>query len=237
MRREHRRELKHDRFVDEIGTLSTRARENQRFLLIATIGVLVLALAVYGAYFYRSSQEQKAQDALGAAIETVDSPLLPPPGGQAVPGAKYKTEAERNTAAEKRFKDVKTKYAGTDAADVADLYLARFDAGRGDVATARKLWSQFIAEHPKHILVGSARFSLYQLRIENGEAAQVANELQAEIGKTEPALPTDSLLVLLAHAYDAQGNGVKSKEAYRRIATEFPDSPYAVEAQRRIGPA
>jgi len=30
---------------------------------------------------------------------------------------------------------------------------------------------------------------------------------------------------------------VKSKEAYKRIATEFPDSPYALEAQRRIGPA
>src|SRR5439155_21814010 len=141
-------------------------------------------------------------------------------------------EAERNAAAEKKFKEVQANYSGSDAADVAALYLARFDAGRGDVAGARKLLGQFISDHPKHILIGSARFSLYQLRIENGEAAQVANELQAEMSKTEPALPGDSLLVLLAHAYDAQGNAVKSKEAYRRIATEFPDSPYAVEAQR-----
>ena len=87
------------------------------------------------------------------------------------------------------------------------------------------------------MLVGSARFSLYQLRIENGEAAAVANDLQTEISKTNPVLPADTLLVLLAHAYDAQGNGVKSKEAYKRIATEYPDSPYALEAQRRVGPA
>src|SRR6184192_4301070 len=134
MRREHRRELKHDRFVDEIGTLSTRARENQRFLLVVTIAVVALALAAYGVYFYRSRQEQRAQDALAAAIETVDSPLLPPAGGQAAPGAKYKTEAERNVAAEKKFKEVQANYSGSDAADVAALYLARFDAGRDDVA-------------------------------------------------------------------------------------------------------
>lgn len=160
-----------------------------------------------------------------------------PQGGQAVPGAKYKTEAERSAAAEKQFKDIQRKFAGTDAADIAALYVARLDAGHGDAVSARRLLEQFIREHPKHLLVGSARYSLYQLRIENGEAAQVASELQAEISKTEPILPADSLLILLAHAYDAQGNGAKSKEAYRRIATEFPDSPYALEAQRRIGPA
>jgi len=237
MRPEHRRELKHDRFVDEIGTLSAKARENQRFLVTVTIAVLVAALAGYGIFFYRSTREQNAQKALAEAIETIDSPLLPPPGGQATPGAKYKTEAERNGAAEKQFKDTQAKYSGTDAADVAGLYLARFDAGRGDTAGARKLLQQFISDHPKHVLVGSARFSLYQLRIESGEAGQVANELQAELNKTDPVLPADTLLALLAHSYDAQGNAAKSKEAYRRIATEYPDSPYAVEAQRRIGPA
>jgi TolA-binding protein len=239
MRREHRRELKHDKFVDEMGSLSTRARENQRFLMTVTVAVVAAALIAYGIYFYRKTQEQKAQDALAGAIDTIDSPLLNPPGSQQPPqpGAKYKTEAERNAAAEKQFKDLESKYGRTDAADVANLYLARLDAGRGDVAGARKLLNAFINEHPKHVLVGSARFSLYQLRIENGEAAQVANELQTEVNKSDPVLPADSLLVLLAHAYDVQGNAQKSKEAYRRITTEFPDSPYALEAQRRMGPA
>jgi TolA-binding protein len=237
MRREHRRELKHDRFVDEIGSLSARARENQRLLITAGVAIIAIIIVVYGVFVYRSTREGKAQQALSDAITTLDSPLLPPAGGQPVPGAKYKTEAERNAAAEKQFKDVKTKFGGTDAADVADLYLARFDAGRGDTATARKLLQQFIHDHPKHVLVGTARFSLYQLRIENGEAQQVANELNAEITKMDPVLPADTLLILLAHAYDAQNNGAKAKEAYKRIATEYPDSPYALEAQRRMGSA
>lgn len=239
MRPEHRRELRHDKFVDEMGSLSTRARENQRFLLLITVGVIAAAVLAYGIYFYRNNREQQAQDALAGAIETIDSPLLNAPGSQQPqqPGAKFKTEAERNTAAEKQFKDLESKYGGTDAADIGNLYLARLDAGRGDVAGARKLLNAFIDEHPKHVLVGSARFSLYQIRIENGEAAQVASELQNEVNKSDPVLPADSLLVLLAHAWDVQGNAQKSKEAYRRITTEFPDSPYALEAQRRMGPA
>ena len=243
MDRQHRRDLKHDKFVDEIGTLSTRARENQRLLLLITGGAVAIALIVYGIFFYRSSQERKAQVALGKAIETIESPLVPPPPApgappqQPVPNAKFKTDAERQAAAEKDFKEVETKFGGSDASDVAGLYLARIEAMRGNTASARKRLQHFIDEHPKHMLVGGARYSLYQLRIDAGEASQVSQEIQTQIGKTDSVLPSDTLLIILAHAYDAQGNAEKSKEAYRRIVTEFPDSPYAIEAQRRVGPA
>ena len=239
MDRQHRRELKHDKFVDELGTLSSRARENQRVLVTITAVVVAAVLIAYGIFFYRSNREKHAQDALAIAISTNDSPLLAPPGGQAQPGAKYKTEKERSAAAEKEFKDVVNKYSGSDAADVAGLYLARFDAGRGDNATARKLLQQFVSDHPKHFLVGSARYSLYQVRIETGESPQIVTEVQAQLAKPadQAVLPPDTLLVLLAHAYDAQGQIEKSRDAYRRIATEFPDSPYAIEAQRKIGAA
>ena len=239
MDRQHRRDLKHDKFVDEIGTLSGKARENQRFLLMITVGVVALALIGYGIYFYRSSREQQAQEALGKAIETIESPLVPPAGAQQQPnpGAKYKTDAERQAAALTQFKEVDAKFSGSAAADVAGLYLARLEANKGDTASARKRLQHFVDEHPKHMLVGGARYSLYQLRIDGGEGSQVAQELQAQIGKPDAPLPSDTMLVLLAHAYEAQGNADKSKETYRRISTEFPDSPYAIEAQRRAGPA
>ncbi|HEY3054645.1 MAG TPA: tetratricopeptide repeat protein [Thermoanaerobaculia bacterium] len=198
-------------------------------------GALVVALVTYGIFFYRSNQERKAQDMLAAAIDTIESPLVTP--NQPNPQAKFKSEVERSAAAEKQFKDLKAKYTGTDAADVADLYLARISAGRGDVASARKLLQNFIQNHPKHLLVGGARYSLYQMRIESGEAQQVTSELNAELAKKDPVLPADSLLVLLAHSYEVQGNDLKSRETYKKIVTEYPDSPFALEAQRRVGPA
>jgi TolA-binding protein len=235
MDRQHRRELKHDKFVDEVGALTERARQNQRLLVLVGAAVILIAAASYGYYFYQSTQERKGQQALATAIETMDAPLVIP--GQTDPKAKFKTEEERNAAAEKQFKAVQADFSGTDAADVAGLYLARISASRGDTATARKLLQAFVADHPKHLLVGSARYSLYQMRIDGGEAAQVVIEINAEIMKEEPVLPADSLLLLLAHAYEVQGNEQKTRETYRRLVTEYPDSPFALEAQRRVGPA
>jgi predicted negative regulator of RcsB-dependent stress response len=236
MDRQHRHDLKHDKFVDEIGALSVRARDNQRMLLTIALGVLAVALGVFGIYFYRSNRETKAQAALATAIASAEGTV-----GEQRPanstGPHFKTEAERMTTAEKQFKDVQSNFSGTDAADVASLYVARLAAGKGDVKTARTLLEDFVSEHDDNILGRSARFSLYQLRIENGEAVQVAKELEEELKKSEPVLPGDSLLVLLAQAWDVQGNSAKSRDAYRRITTEFPESPYVVDAARRAGQA
>ena len=232
MDRQHRHDLKHDRFVDEIGALSARARDNQRLLMVIGGAAVVIALIAYGTFFYRNNREKNAQVVLGSAIETAEATVgAQRPEGST--GLHFKTEAERSAAAEKQFKDVKAKFGGTDAADVASLYIARSAVARGDVKTARELLQNFVGEHEDHILVGAAQFSLYQLRIDNGEAAQVATEVNAELSKAEPVLPGDSLLMLLAQAHSAQGNTAKSKEAYRRITTEFPESPYVVEAARR----
>jgi hypothetical protein len=224
--------LKHDKFVDEIGALSQRARANQRLLLMIGLGAVAIAAIVYGAFFYRGSVETKAQEALANAIETADA-SVGEQQPQGATGPHFKTEAERDVASERQFKDVQAKYSGTDAADVAGLYLARMAVAKGDVKKPRTMLQEFVNDHGDNILVGGARFSLYQLRIENGEAAQVSKELDEELKKSDPVLPGDSLLVLLAQAYDVQGNTAKSKESYRRITTEFPESPYVVEAARR----
>lgn len=237
MDRQHRHDLKHDKFVDEIGVLSGKARDNQRVLLLIAGGLIAMAVIVYGIFFYRGNRENNAQEALATAIETFDAPVgnVPPEQQATQTGPRYKTEPEKIAAAEKQFKDLRAKFSGTDAADIAGLYLARIAAGNGDAKTARPLLEAFVKSQKNHILVGAARFSLYQIRIEGGEAPQVAIELNAELSKAEPELPGDSLLLLLAQAYEAQGDAVKSREAYRRITNEFPESPYVVEAQRRVG--
>ncbi|HEY0371470.1 MAG TPA: tetratricopeptide repeat protein [Thermoanaerobaculia bacterium] len=232
MDRQQRHNLKHDKFVDEIGALSVRARANQRLLFTIGIAAVVIAALGFGIYFFRAHREDEAQQALAKAIETNEATV-----GETQPqgaiGQHFKTEAERTAAAEKAFQGVRANYGGTDAADLAGLYVARIAVAKGDVKTARPLLEDFVSDHGDNILVSTARFSLYQLRIENGEAAQVAQELDSELAKTKPVLPGDSLLVLLAQAYEVQGNAAKSKEAYKRITTEFPESPYVVEAARR----
>src|SRR6185295_1972275 len=185
MDRQQRHDLKHDKFVDEIGVLSGKARDNQRLLYTLGAGLIALAVIIYGIYFYRSNRETKAQEELATAIQTFDAPVgdAPPDQQQNQTGPRFATEDARNTAAEKQFKDVQAHYGSTDAADVAGLYLARLDANRGNIKPARTQLEEFISDHKDHILVGTARFSLYQLRLENGEASQVVAELNTELAK------------------------------------------------------
>lgn len=172
MDRQHRHDLKHDKFVDEIGILSEKARANQRGLLTIALAIVAIALVTYGIFFFRSNREAKAQAALAKAINTIESPLQDQanPQAPAPAGARFKTEAERNAAAEKEFKQVRADFSGTDAADVAGLYLARMAAARGELPAAREMLADFVDDHPGHILVGSARYSLYRIRIDSGEA-------------------------------------------------------------------
>lgn len=238
MDRQQRHDLKHDKFVDEIGALSAKARDNQRTLYMIGGGAVLIAAIVFGIYFFRGSREDKAQALLATAIETFESPVGDQAAQQSQTAApKFKTEAERTAAAEKQFKDVQSQYSGSDASDIANLYLARIAASKGDVKTAEPLLKEFIDEHPDHTLAAGARYSLYQMRIENGDAGAVATELEAELKKSEPALPGDALLMLLAQAYEQQGSAEKSRDAYRRITTDFPESPYVVDAQRKAGQA
>jgi hypothetical protein len=237
MDRQHRHDLKHDKFVDEIGALSVRARANQRLLLIIGGSVVAIAVAVYGFMFYRSNRETNAQKLLATAIESFEAPVGELPAGQTATGTRFKTDEERIAAAEKQFKELETKYSGTDAGDVADIYLAQIAIARNDTATGRKRLEDFVGSQDGHILEDAARYSLYQLRIGSGEAEQVIAELNAEQAKEQPVIPGDAILILLAQAYEVQGNNVKSRETYRELATKFPTSPYAVEAQRRAGAA
>ncbi|HEX2835549.1 MAG TPA: outer membrane protein assembly factor BamD [Thermoanaerobaculia bacterium] len=239
MDRQQRHDLKHDKFVDEIGALSARARDNQRTLYMIGGAAVAIAAIVFGIYFFRSTRESKAQNLLALAIETFEAPVGDQAQQQQPPATtpKFKTEAERNAAAEKQFKDVQSQYGGTDASDVANIYLARLATSKNDVKGAQALLKEFVDDHPNHTLASGARYSLYQLRIESGDAGAVATEIEAELKKSEPILPGDALLVLLAQAYDQQGNAEKSRDAYRRITTDFPESPYVVDAQRRAGQA
>ncbi len=235
MDRQTRRDMRHDKFVDEVGSIGTMARQNARVLSTLVAGLLVVAALVAAFFYYRANREQKAQDLLGDAITTMDTPVQAAPTPDQ-PAPKFKTDEEKTAKAEQQFKAVVAAYPGTDAADVAELYLARLVASRGDIASARPKLEKFISDHPHELLVGAARYSLYQIRIQAGEAKQVSADLEKLIAAnpTNEELPKDTLLSLLARAYEAQGNELKTREVYRRLVTEYPDSPYTVDAQRRL---
>ncbi|HVR43920.1 MAG TPA: tetratricopeptide repeat protein [Thermoanaerobaculia bacterium] len=228
-----RKEIKHDKFVEEMETAYAVARRNAPIILWSIVGILVLIAAAVGYSLHQAQREKLAQERLAEAIRILEAPLAQE--GETAPAAgTYRSEEEKLAQAEPILRDLVEEYAGRDAADVANLYLARIEVERGDLDSARARYEAFIDDHPDHVLGQGAKVSLSDLRIALGEAAAVAADLEQEIASRESSLPQDVALAVLARAYEAADQPAKAREAYQRIVNEFPDSPYTLEAQRKL---
>jgi len=231
-----RKDMKHDKFLEDVGDAYTYANRNRRNLLLGLAAVVLLAAALSAVAFYRKGQQQKAQGELAEAIAIIDAPSAETPGAAAA-DAKYKTEAEKLVKAKPMFVKIAKEYSGSDAGDVAEIYLARVAAAEGDTNGARTRLEGFVRHHPDHILAAAAQQSLYELRLQGDQAQATIKELEQKLNDEGTVMPKDAILSLLARAYELTGDQNRAREAYRRLVNEFPDSPYAIDAQRKLAVA
>jgi TolA-binding protein len=228
-----RKGIKHDKFVEEMETAYAVARRNAPAVVWSVVGALVLIAAIAAFMLFRARQENAAQKRLAEGIQIVEAPLAAAGETAPAPGT-YASEQEKVAKAEPIFRDVVDKYGSSHAADVASLYLAKIELARGDSAGAREKLQSFVDEHSDHLLAQAARVSLVDLRLAAGEAQQVIADLEKEIASNKGPLPQDVALTLLARAYEAAKQPQKARDAYQRIVNEYPDSPYTLEAQRKL---
>ena len=227
----NRQTIKHDKFIDEVEVAYASLRQNRQRLIGIAIAVLAILAIAGGIYMYQQKQEGEAQLLLADAINVMQKPLATEQGA---PADAFKSEAERSAKAEAMFKQVADKYRGRDAADIASLYLAQMDVERGNAKDARPKFEAFLQSHPKHILAGAAQMSLFEIELGSGETQKVVDSVNQQLAQDDPRVPKDALLGLLARTYESQGQEAKARDAYQRIINEYPDSPYAIDAQRKV---
>ena len=233
MDRQTRQNIKHDKFVDEVNLVASMAQKNMKKVIIALVALVVVIVGWISIVMFRRGVEADAQSRLAEAIETLDAPLKTGTESD-TPLSVHVTAAERSDAAEGIFREIIAEWSGSKAAGVASLYLGQIEAQRGEYESAQPRFEEFIAAHPKNVLADSARMGLLQLKIASGAVDEVITEIQTEIGKTEKSLPNDMLLGLLAQAYEIKGDETTARQHWQRIVNEFPDSPYGLEAQRKL---
>lgn len=234
MDRQERHKIKHDKFVDEVSHYYDEVKRNSQKVVIGVVGLLIvigIGVAIWG---WDARQEKAAQKLLADAIETVDAPV----GDAAVAdpnrkGPAFKTGAERVAAAEPKFRDVVAKYSRSDAAQVANLYIAQIEVSKGQSDSAIKLYEEFVKQNPSNLLASGAQLSVYQLRMAADPKTVIADLEKASMDE-KSILPKESILSLLAEAYEKSGDRARSLDVYRRIATEFPQSAYAAAAKQKV---
>lgn len=234
MDRQERHDIKHDKFVDQVNTYYDDVKRNSQKVILGVVGILALIAIGVLIWGWGARQEKAAQVVLAEAIETFDAPVgdaaVADPNRQ---GPAYKTDAERIAAAEPKLKDVVAKFPRRDAAQVANLYLAQIEATKGQTDSAIKLYEEFVKKNPDSILAGGAQLSVYQLRMAADPKAVIADLEKASMDE-KSILPKETTLSMLAEAYEKSGDKAKATDIYRRIATEFPQSAYAEDAQQKM---
>jgi TolA-binding protein len=234
-RKDIKHDIKHDRFIEEVEVAYDVIQRNRIRVIWIAVAALAIAALGFGLYAWKNKKEAAAQTLLSEAIHTMQIPIAGESQQPTPPDTPtFKTNEERLAKAEPQFKEVVTKYPGSEAADVANLYLAQMESARGDIKSAEPKLRKFLDEHGDHVLAGSANLSLYQIELGSGRAKDVAADIDKQLSAEKPNLPKDVLLSIQARAYEQSGDEAKAKSAYQRLINEFPDSPYTLDAQRKV---
>lgn len=231
-----RQEIKRDEFVEALERSASFMERNTRALIIGAVALLVALAAAFGTYWWMEAREAKAAEALSEALEVSRAPV----GQDAAPadwdGPVFADVAERRARSRELFTALQEEYSGSDAADVAIVYLAQIAAEEGDPERARNLWHSFLEEHDDHVLSGQVRVNLIHLDREQGRGEELVQELENLLTMTpeDRFLPGDVVLWELARTYEEMGRSDEAQDTYRRLTEEYPTSAYAAPARQKL---
>lgn len=171
-----RKELKSDKFAQEVGvTVDFLTAHKQEVIRYggAALAIIVLLTATY---FYRKHQHIVRQQALAAAIELQETNVGPSPGGQ----PSFPTQDAKDKAVIKAFGDLAAKYAGSDEGAVAEYFLGVIAADKGNLTEAQKHFQE-AADSASADYASLAKMSLAQIAEAQGRVADGEKLIQSVI--------------------------------------------------------
>ena len=235
MKRELKKQIKQDEFVSWLDHSITWLRAHEREAKMTAAIVLAVAVGWLGLSTWMKSRAHAAEEDLTAALKTFHAPVAGDPGAEQDGQTKvFATAAERYRQAAQELAEVHRKYGSQPAGRRARYYegLSRLELGQYD--EAQKALSEVAAmREDKDLSPSLARLQLADLEKRRGRTDEALKLYQQLADDTSLILPRDHVLMALCSALEDAHRLPEAREAYRRLADEFPDSVYASEARRR----
>lgn len=181
-----RKELKQDKFVNEVGQ-GVRFFQKHRNPLIAA-AVLVVAGIVGGTAWYNSRQasEAEARMALQDAIRLYHGTVTT----EQRPGiVTFATTGERLRRSTEAFEQIKVDHAGSDLAVAADYYLALLEVEDNKNDEARTRLQNLVSSNSRGNYAGLARLTLAQMLGREGKVDEARSEFEALIANPTAVVP------------------------------------------------
>lgn len=190
----NRKDLKHDKFVEEVGRDIQYFSEHRTTILV---GLAVAVVAIVGGGWFYNHQKSQSLDSMAALQEAAvlfSRPVSvdPQPGMQT-----FVTTGERTREVGAALEKVKTGFAGTKAAVAADYYYALFDMEAEDYAAAKtKLQSAISGADSEYASL--ARLALADALVAEGDLAGARAEYEKLVSNPTTVVPASRAKLALA---------------------------------------
>lgn len=193
----HRRDLKHDRFAEQVGHTVEYATDHRgQVIKWGGIGLAVI-VAIFGIYLYFEHQASARAQDLTAAMRIQEAQIGPADASQFV--QTFPTPAEKNAAVVKALTSVMDKYPSKREGLIARFYLGVLYADQGKVQEAEKYWKP-ITESGDADYASQAKLSLAQLYETQGRVADAEKLLRSLIDHPTIMVSKEQATIALAHA-------------------------------------
>jgi TolA-binding protein len=243
MKSSERHHLKQDKLAETLQDTLARLEAQRTRLIYGAVALGTILILVVGYVWYRSDQNNKAAALLADAMVTAEAPVTPPPPPPGVtpdpappppPADSFPTEDARREAALVKFQTAAEAYPSTQPGITARYHAAALLAETGKVDEAREQFALVEELDGRGLYGRMARLAVADLNVRDGNyepAISTFRELSLDV---KGDLPVDAILMQLGRAYEAAGKQAEARQTFQRIGSEFPDSPYATDAEQRV---
>lgn len=234
MNKQLRHQIKQDDLVTGVQHAAGLLRTYQHEVKVTVAAIVVAALAVGGFTYYRQGREADAERAFQAALTTFHAPVAGESPQDTAPGAvRFAAASEKFKQAVGEFDGVQRRYGSMDVGRRARYYAALCRLELGETAEAEKALTELSAGDKASLEPALARLALADAYRRSGKVDQAIATYQQMADDTTLAVPRDHVLMALSHALEDARRLPEAGASYRRLADEFPTSPYAAEARER----
>jgi predicted negative regulator of RcsB-dependent stress response len=213
--RAHRHDLKHDKFVEQVGHTVEYATEHKSDVMKWGGAALLLIVIAAGVYYYMRAQAETRQEALRKAIE-VQQATVGEMGNPFIQS--YKTDAEKTKAVEKAWTDLANTHSGSFEAAVAHFYLGVNAADRGQTAEAEKHFKA-VAESGKDNIASQGKLSLAQIYTSTGRLDEAERLLRSVVDNPTPLVSKEQATILLGRVL-AKKNPAEARKVLEPLRGE-----------------
>jgi len=211
---------------------------NRSLILYGGIAILVVAVAVGGTVAYRNMEAAKATAMLAEAMSIAEANVVAPTVTEAGKppvqmAGTFATDRARFEAALPKLMAVATAYPASDAGIIGRYRAGAALVSLGKTADGIQRYQEVVATSTGVYQI-MARLGIADAQVSAGQFDQAIAAYKDVLALNSEDAPADGVLMELARAYRLAGKADEAKKTFKRVADEFPQSPYVPLARREM---